>query len=671
MAPEPDLAERVLVLMPTARDAQRTRLLLQEAHVSCTTCSDLAELCRELQAGAGAALLTEEVLAHDSAGQLARALQSQPTWSALPVLVLAREAGERLGTLPRSDVPASVILVECPVRTRSLVSVVLSALRTRRHQYQIRDAILLREGQASELLAQKERLRFALSAGGLGSWELNLGTLELSCSELCKANFGRHPEQGFSYSELKKAIHPLDRERVSEAIERSVSTGADYDQEHRVVWANGEHHWVMMRGRAIFDGRGGALRLVGVSFDVTERQRMHEALQESRSELARQAEELRRANQRKDEFLATLAHELRNPLAPIRTGMELLHESPDNVAREHTLSVMQRQVSHMVRLIDDLLDVSRITRGKLELAREPVSLATAIDSAVEASRPLIERKRHELHVELGDSSLALDADLTRIAQVIGNLLNNASNYTPPGGRIELRAEREGDWALIRVRDNGIGIPPDRLEEVFEMFSQINRTLERSQGGLGIGLALVRRLVEMHGGSVHAESPGPGQGSTFTVRLPLAPAGAAEVSVPSPAFAQAKQQQRVLVVDDNEDAAELLSLCLEQEGYLTAIAHDGPSALSAVGSFRPQIVILDIGLPGMSGYDVARALRQDERFSALALIALTGWGTPGDKEKALDAGFDLHLTKPVDARGLNGALSQLENKAAAVRYQQAG
>src|SRR4029079_11305627 len=174
--------------------------------------------------------------------------------------------------------PASVILVECPVRTRSLVSVVLSALRTRRHQYQIRDAILLREGQASELLAQKERLRFALSAGGLGSWELNLGTLELSCSELCKANFGRHPEQGFSYSELKKAIHPLDRERVSEAIERSVSTGADYDQEHRVVWANGEHHWVMMRGRAIFDGRGGALRLVGVSFDVTERQRMHEAL---------------------------------------------------------------------------------------------------------------------------------------------------------------------------------------------------------------------------------------------------------------------------------------------------------------------------------------------------------------------------------------------------------
>jgi PAS domain S-box-containing protein len=665
------LAARVLVLMPTARDAQRTQLLLQEASVLSTLCRDMAELCRELRSGAGAALLTEEALAQDTAGQLAEALQAQPAWSALPVLVLAREGGDRPAARARLDLLESAILVERPVRTRTLISVVLSALRGRRHQYQIREAILLREGQAAELLAQKERLRFALYAGGLGSWELDLASPGLSCSDLFKAHFGRSPADSFSYRDLQASIHPLDRKRVDDAIERSVSTGADYDEEYRVVWPNGEEHWLMIRGRALFDERGSALRMVGVSLDVTERRRMHDALQESRLELARHAEELLRANLRKDEFLATLAHELRNPLAPIRTGMDLLALSPEEPARERTLGVMRRQVSHMVRLIDDLLDVSRITRGKLELKRERVSLASVISSAIEASRPLIERKQHELQVAVSDGSLAFDADLTRIAQVVSNLLNNASNYTPSGGRIELSAEREGDWAVIRVRDNGIGIPQDRLEDVFEMFSQVHRTLERSQDGLGIGLALVRSLVEMHGGSVRAESAGADQGSTFTVRLPLAAVSTAEVGPAHSEIPHPDRARRILIVDDNEDAADLLTLTLKQAGYLTETAYDGPSALTSVEVFRPQIVILDIGLPGMSGYEVARALRQDARFAALALIALTGWGTPGDKQKALDAGFDLHLTKPIDVGGLNGALSQLENKAAAAPFQQTG
>jgi signal transduction histidine kinase/ActR/RegA family two-component response regulator len=662
------LATRVLVLMPTLRDSQRTMVLLQEANVPSLICNDMAELCRELRFGAGAALLTEETLAQDAGGQLAEVLQAQPAWSALPVLVLAREGGDRPARA-REGTLESLILVERPVRTRTLVSVVLSALRARRHQYQIRDAILLRERQAAELMGQKERLRFALYAGGLGSWELDLTQLELSCSDLFKAQFGRRLDEPFSYDDLLSSIHPLDRARVSDAVARSVSTGADYDEEYRVVWPSGEAHWLMARGRAIFDERGRALRMVGVSLDVTERRRMDEALQESRAELARQAEELRRANQRKDEFLATLAHELRNPLAPIRTGMELLAQSPEDIARERTLGVMRRQISHMVRLIDDLLDVSRITRGKLELKRERVSLASAISSAIEASRPLIERKQHTLRVAVSDGSLTFDADLTRIAQVIGNLLNNASNYTPAGGHIELSAEREGDWAVIRVRDNGVGIPQDRLEDVFEMFSQVNRALERSQGGLGIGLALVRSLVEMHGGTAHAESAGADQGSTFTVRLPLASAPLEAADAPSPASPHPDRARRILVVDDNEDAADLLTLALKQAGYLTETAYDGPSALTRVEAFQPQIVILDIGLPGMSGYDVARALRRDARFAALALVALTGWGTPGDKQKALEAGFDLHLTKPVDARGLNGALTQLEKKVAP--FQQTG
>jgi PAS domain S-box-containing protein len=665
------LAGRLLVLMHTQRDAERTRLFLQDAGVPSLICGDMTELCRELRAGAGAVLLTEEALAQDTGGQLALVLQTQPAWSALPVLVLAREAGDRPSARSRTDLLESVVLVERPVRSRTLISVVLSALRGRRHQYQIRDAILLRERQAAELMAQKERLRFALYAGGLGSWELDLASPGLSCSDLCKAHFGRTPDEAFSYRDLQESIHPLDRARVDDAIERSVSTGADYDEEYRVLWPNGEEQWLMTRGRALFDEHGSALRIVGVSLDVTERRRMHEALQESRLELARHAEELQRANQRKDEFLATLAHELRNPLAPIRTGMDLLAQSPDESARQRTLGVMGRQISHMVRLIDDLLDVSRITRGKLELKRERISLASVISLAIEASRPLIERKQHTLQVAVSDGSLAFDADLTRIAQVIGNLLNNASNYTPAGGRIELSAEREGDGAVIRVRDNGIGIPQDRLEDVFEMFSQVNRTLERSQGGLGIGLALVRSLVEMHGGSVRAESSGANQGSTFTVRLPLAAAPVAEAASADPVLPHPQRATRILVVDDNEDAADLLTLALQQAGYLTHTAYDGPSALTSVEAFRPQVVILDIGLPGMSGYDVARALRKDARFAALALIALTGWGTPGDKQKALDAGFDLHLTKPIDAGGLNGALTQLENKAAAAPFQQTG
>jgi PAS domain S-box-containing protein len=645
--------------MPTSRDADRTALLLQEGQVPNTICKDLSELCRELRQGADAVLLTDEAIARDTTGQLPEALRDQPAWSAVPVLVLAREGWGQQGDRTALEAFKSLVIVERPVRSRTLLSVIRSALRDRRHQYQIRDAMLLRERQAEELRAQDERLRFALSAGGLGSWDLDLDSGELECSDICKAIFGRKPAEAFSYGDLQQTIHIDDRARVLDAIERSIATRTDYDVEYRVVWPDGAPRWVMVRGRATYDAAGKPRRMLGVSLDITDSKRLHEALQQSESELARQAEELRRANRRKDDFLATLAHELRNPLAPIRTGTELLARSPDEASRERALGVMQRQVAHMVRLIDDLLDVSRITRGKLELKKQRVSLTTVINAAVEASRPLIERKQHSLRLALSDDTLALDADLTRIAQVIGNLLNNASNYTPSGGVIELSAERQDGFAVIQVRDNGIGIPAERLQDVFEMFSQVSGPLERSQGGLGIGLALVRSLVEMHGGSVSASSPGPRQGSTFTVRLPLS----SELVAPKsedlnggPPSAHAST--RVLVVDDNEDAADLLTLTLEQAGYRTQTAYDGPSALNGVAAFRPHIVILDIGLPGMNGYDVARLLRKDKRLEPVSLIALTGWGSPDDKQKALEAGFDLHLTKPVDARALSSALVQL-------------
>jgi signal transduction histidine kinase/DNA-binding response OmpR family regulator len=652
------LEERVLVLMPSERDAERTLHLLAEANLTCTACAGVPALCRELRAGAGAVVLTDEIVAADVDRRLEQALREQPAWSALPILLLAREGtGERM---QQSALGAynSVIIVERPVRTRSVVSAIQSALRARRNQYQIRDAIREHERQAVELTAQDEKLRFALYAGRLGSWEINLATQEMICSDICKANYGRPLDQPFTYAQLQESIHAGDRERVDAAMAHCLATQSLYDIQYRVVWPNGETHWAMERGRAVYSAELKPIRMVGVSLDVTERERLNEALQRSQSELAAQADQLRMADRRKDEFLATLAHELRNPLAPISTGLSLLSDCDDPQLSQKTLGVMQRQVRHMVRLIDDLLDVSRITMGKLELKRERIAVASVIEAAIEGSLPNLRRGRHELRTDITDEPLFLDADHTRIAQMISNLLDNASKYTADEGTIELLVRRDGDHLSIAVRDNGLGIPEEHLNDIFQMFGQVNRALDRSHGGLGIGLALVKQLVEMHGGTVAAESRGPNEGSIFTVRLPLAEAAPIELARTAVHVKPQRSETRVLVVDDNDDAAELLALMLQQDGYKTAIAHDGHEALIAARTIAPDIVILDIGLPGLSGYEVAERLRADASLSATALIALTGWGTPEDRRKALAAGFDVHLTKPVSTEDLYAALGRV-------------
>jgi signal transduction histidine kinase/response regulator RpfG family c-di-GMP phosphodiesterase len=654
--------ERVLVLMPTTRDAERAVALLSEVGVRSSVCADLAGICRELRVAAGAVLLTEEALLQDAVGQLAEALRDQPPWSAIPILVLAREGARDSGARSRLERFRNAIVVERPVRTRTLVSVVHSALRGRRQQHEIRDAIAARERQTAALLAHDASMRFALSAGKLGSWELELATQTLECSALFKAHYGRRAAESLSYLELRESVLPQDEARVLAALEHSLATAADYDQEHGIRWPDASEHWVLIRGRVAYDDAGKPVRMVGISLDVTDRKRMVAALQESREELARQANQLRAADLRKDEFLATLAHELRNPLAPIRTGLELLSVDPPVEVVARTQAVMRRQLRHMVRLIDDLLDVSRITRGKLGLKRTQVTLREVVDAAVEASRPLIEEGGHTLQVSLPEEPAWLDADLTRIAQVVSNLLNNSSKYTPHGGRIELSAHRDGSQIELEVRDNGRGIPPERLEDVFEMFSQVSRTLDRAaQGGLGIGLALVRRLVEMHGGTVRAWSGGPGTGSTFTVRLPEVARENAALP-PESEQPRALLRQRILVVDDNEDAAELLSAMLQRAGHEVSTAADGPQALAEAAAIGPEVIILDIGMPAMSGYEVARALRQQPRFAETTLIALTGWGSKQDKGKALDAGFDHHLTKPVSMTELQRVLGLLADRA---------
>jgi PAS domain S-box-containing protein len=388
-----------------------------------------------------------------------------------------------------------------------------------------------------------------------------------------------------------------------------------------------------------------------------ERARLIEELQE-------RTRTLKEADRRKDEFLAMLAHELRNPLAPIYNAVRVMRLlGPEDGNMQWARDVIERQVQHMSRLVDDLLDVSRITRGKITLRKEIVEVVTLIACAVEMSRPFIDTRHHELTVSMPPEPLCVTGDPTRLAQVLGNLLNNAAKFTEEGGKIRLTVVREDEDVVITVSDTGIGIPPELLPQVFDLFTQGQQLLDRSQGGLGIGLTLVRELAEMHGGSVHARSAGLRQGSEFMVRLPLVTPNRSERGADStPRLGMLPPQRsraatcRVLVVDDNVDAAQSLALCLQVMGYEVQARHDGPAALEAAETFRPRIVLLDIGLPGMNGYEVARCLRQ--RVSDhLALIAMTGFGQQRDRRRAQQAGFDRYVVKPVDPEALEKLLAQ--------------
>ena len=387
--------------------------------------------------------------------------------------------------------------------------------------------------------------------------------------------------------------------------------------------------------------------------DITDRKRAEE-------DLRRLASELAEIDRRKTEFLATLAHELRNPLAPLTNGLQLMRRAVNNPdVQERAREMMERQLGQLVRLVDDLLDMARISSGKVELKKERVALKNVLSNAVETSMPLMIAGGHTLNVHVPEGNLQIDADATRLAQVVSNLLNNAAKYTPHGGHIELSVRREASRVAIAVSDTGVGIASEALPEVFKMFTQVGRNRDRSQGGLGIGLALVRSLVELHGGTVTVESPGIGGGSTFTVRLPLAedpreherPALSAGMAAPAP-------YRRVLVVDDNADAAESLAALLELSGHATRVANDGDEAVRIAHEFQPDIVFLDIGMPGKDGYEVARELRASQQTRQAVLVALTGWGAKDDRARSRKAGFDHHLTKPAALEAVDELLARI-------------
>lgn len=368
-------------------------------------------------------------------------------------------------------------------------------------------------------------------------------------------------------------------------------------------------------------------------------------------ELQASEERLLEAHRRKDEFLATLAHELRNPLAPVRNAVELLKRHKLDIEKlDWACGLIDRQVAVLSRLIDDLMDVSRINQGRIELRREVVAINDALSDAVEAVRPSAEQSGHELAVLLPDRAIAVDGDRTRLAQAFMNLLSNAVKYTDTGGRIEVAVLVERDNVVITVKDNGIGIPADRLENVFEMFSQVESALSRSKGGLGIGLSLTQRLVQLHGGHIRAHSEGLGLGSRFSVTLPLA--RSVPVSTPAPKLMVAAQQQlRVLVADDNLDGAETLAALLETMGHAVRTAHDGEAALVVAAEFDPDVVLMDIGMPKLNGYESCRRMRAAQGGAARTILAITGWGQQQDIERAREAGFDDHMVKPIDLANL--------------------
>lgn len=642
-----DLERRVLFVAPTKRDEEVTCSLLRTAGLACVACAGLRELACEVPAGAGVILLTEEAALAPGMEDLLAMFGSQPPWSDLAIVLLMR-GGVASPSMTRAlQSLSNVTLLERPASTRSVVSAVRAAVRSRERQYHIREqmeAVRRAEATAREL---RRQLEIAIDASELGTFHCEIPLRHILWNDRCKAHFWLPPHAVVDFDLFYSLLHEDDRERTRLAVEACVYGGQVFDVEYRTVSPEGEIRWVRGTGRTSCDEHGQPVQFDGTTQDITYRKRAEEALQE--------------ADRRKDEFLATLAHELRNPLAPIRNSLHLLRLSGDlSPSLESVRDIMERQVDHMVRLVDDLLDVSRIAHGKIELRKETIELATIVARVLEAIRPIIDAAGHQLAISLPAEPIVLEADPLRLSQMLGNLLNNAAKYTTEGGQIWLTARSEAGEAVISVRDTGLGIPADMLPKVFDLFTQVDRTLTRAQGGLGIGLTLTKSFVELHGGRIEAHSDGPGRGSEFIVRLPVLrdfqrrrvlEAPISKDHAPMPCL-------RILVVDDTRAAGYILCKLLEKLGQQVRFVDHAAAALESVRRERPDLVISDVAMPIMDGYELARRLRTEPGMEDLKLAALTGYGQASDRQLAEEAGFNYHLVKPVSLEAIEMLLTQL-------------
>ena len=506
--------------------------------------------------------------------------------------------------------------------------------------------ITARRAFEEQLREQRDVLQLAMRTATMGAWTRDLIADTVWWSPELAEIFGFETDDtNYSRERLFARVKPEDGERLARTIEQALREHKDYAVEFEFQQEKtGEWRWMEARGRAEYTADGRPARLYGLAIDITERRRSVEALQE--------------ADRRKDEFLATLAHELRNPLAPISSGLHILRTAKDSSQTSTALEIMDRQVGQMVRLVDDLLDVARITTGKVEVRAEPIDLAAAINDAVETSQPTFDKNGQRFIVNRPSQPIYVHADRTRLAQVFSNLLNNSAKFSEPGQEITLTVEQDGGNAIVHVRDAGIGIHPEMLPRVFEMFRQADRTGGRSRGGLGIGLSLVRRIIEMHGGTVTAQSEGVGRGSEFIVRLPAIDASRVEVDHRSLQANGQPPRRKILVVDDNADAAESLAALLRISGHDTRMAHDGHAAVETAEQFHPDVVFLDIGMPILDGHETAKLIRQQPWGKDMVLVALTGWGQSEDRRRSKDAGFNHHLVKPADPAVVEQLLASL-------------
>jgi two-component system CheB/CheR fusion protein len=506
----------------------------------------------------------------------------------------------------------------------------------------------LEEARQREAL-DKARLEIALQAAGMGTWQVDLRTGQVTYSDVVGPMFGREP--GFTHAGLDDwaaDIHPDDRAQALAAWQRAIAGDAPYRVEFRTIGADGVVRWLVSSGRVLRDGAMAPVLVVGGARDIS-----HEvAIQE---DLKRQREDLLKADRQKNEFLAILAHELRNPLAAAGYSVALLRRATSPAALAKATEVIERQTAHMGKLLEALLDLSRITRNRIELDLRPIDLRSVIAMGHDNVRAELEARGQQLIMPAAGEPLVVMGDEVRLTQVLTNLLHNAVKFTPASGPIEVRAWRDRDKAVIEVMDNGVGIDPARLEDVFQMFSQAHTKVHGGSPGLGVGLAVVRALVELHGGSVQAFSAGLGQGTRMRVLLPLAEAAAG--AAPDSGHAAAGPKPAILLADDNVDAADVLAELLRAEGYPVRTAYDGQAALELAQHQRPAILLLDIGMPGLNGYELANRVRLLPWGEQAVVIAVTGWGENQDDNQALRAGFDARLVKPVDFNRLLGMLQR--------------
>lgn len=594
-------------------------------------------------------ILTDVMMPRLDGFGLLRELRASERTREIPVIMLSARAGEE-SIVDGMEAGADDYLVK-PFSARELIARVTAHLQMSRLRKEaaLRERTLLETVQSSE-----ERFRRAADAVNGIIYEYDLASNSVIRTRGLREVMGYDPEQvPPTATWWGEQIHPDDRPQIDKiSLENALRTQQGITAHYRIRHRDGR--WLHVEDRAIVlgDDEGRPTKVIGCTVDISERKAAEQALLE--------------ADRRKDEFLATLAHELRNPLAPMRNALGILdHEASDTASLELARQVMRRQLEQMVRLIDDLLDLGRISGGRIELRKERIDLVVAIQNAIETSRPLLDEFKHEFRVAYPESPVFVEGDRARLSQVFSNLLNNAARYTPQQGRVVLSIEKAEDHAVISINDNGVGIPEEMLERIFDMFTQVDRSLQGSRDGLGIGLTLVKRLVHKHGGTVTAQSDGRGRGSRFVVRLPLAKSQVTETSLnQSRTKLKDSKSRRILVVDDNIDSATSLAMMLKIMGHESFVAHDGVEAVEKALAIKPNLILMDVGMPKMNGYDATRLIRTSLPSEVVHIAALTGWGQDDDRRQSAEAGCDSHLVKPVKLDDLKSLLANLPSVATA-------